>query len=66
MTLPQEAREGVMRAFLSILSERHPHVTWVPAGADSLAAELASLSEEMTAEDQVAPTGATRPLLSTV
>jgi hypothetical protein len=26
--LPQEAREGIMRAWLAILQERHPGVVW--------------------------------------
>jgi hypothetical protein len=29
MTLPREARDGLMRAWLEILRERHPDVTWV-------------------------------------
>jgi hypothetical protein len=33
MSLPPEARAGLMRAWLAILSERHPHLTWVEAGA---------------------------------
>ena len=28
--IPAEAREGLQRAWLAILSERHPSVTWVP------------------------------------
>jgi hypothetical protein len=28
--LPREAREGLMRAWLEILRERHPGVSWVP------------------------------------
>ena len=28
--LPREAREGLMRAWLEILRERHPGVTWLP------------------------------------
>jgi hypothetical protein len=28
--LPREAREGIMRAWLQILSKRNPDVTWVP------------------------------------
>jgi hypothetical protein len=31
-TLPREARDGLMRAWLKVLSDRHPNVTWVPAG----------------------------------
>jgi hypothetical protein len=28
--LPLEAREGLMRAWLKVLHDRHPQVTWVP------------------------------------
>jgi hypothetical protein len=28
--LPGEARDGLMRAWLQILREKHPGVTWVP------------------------------------
>jgi hypothetical protein len=28
--LPREAREGLLRVWLQLLSERHPGVTWVP------------------------------------
>ena len=33
--LPGEARAGLMRAWLAILSERHPHVTWIPVEPES-------------------------------
>lgn len=29
--LPPEARDGLMRAWLHILKQRHPHLTWIPA-----------------------------------
>jgi hypothetical protein len=29
--LPRDAREGLMRAWLEILRDRHPNATWVPA-----------------------------------
>jgi hypothetical protein len=29
--IPREAREGLMRAWLSVLADRHPEVLWVPA-----------------------------------
>jgi hypothetical protein len=29
--LPREARDGLMRAWLEILRERHPGISWVPA-----------------------------------
>lgn len=28
--IPREARDGMMRAWLEILRERHPGVSWVP------------------------------------
>lgn len=28
--LPREARDGLMRAWVAILHERHPNVTWLP------------------------------------
>jgi hypothetical protein len=28
--LPREARDGIMRAWLEILCERHPGVNWLP------------------------------------
>jgi hypothetical protein len=28
--IPREAREGLMRAWVAILRERHPEVTWIP------------------------------------
>jgi hypothetical protein len=31
--LPREARDGIMRAWLQILRERHPDVSWV-VGSD--------------------------------
>lgn len=33
--LPREAREGLMRAWLELLKERHPTVTWIPATAET-------------------------------
>ena len=29
--IPSEARDGLMRAWLDILRERHPEVAWIPA-----------------------------------
>ena len=29
-TIPAEARAGLMRAWLEILRERHPQLTWLP------------------------------------
>jgi hypothetical protein len=31
--LPREARDGLMRAWLKVLSDRHPHITWLPEHA---------------------------------
>ena len=38
--LPWEARAGLMRAWLAILRERHPNVTWLPADRTALAVTL--------------------------
>jgi hypothetical protein len=50
--LPREAREGLMRAWLEILHERHPQTSWVvaetareddsPTNAQNETAELAA------------------------
>lgn len=32
--IPREAREGLLRVWLTVLSERHPGVTWVPSAAN--------------------------------
>jgi hypothetical protein len=34
--LPREARDGIMRAWLEILRQRHPNVTWIAAQEDEL------------------------------
>ena len=42
--LPGEARDGIMRAWLEILRERHPCVSWIP------------VADTMTCEDERPPT----------
>jgi hypothetical protein len=32
--LPREARDGLMRAWLEILRQRHPGVTWITANEE--------------------------------
>jgi hypothetical protein len=34
--IPREARDGLMRAWLEILREQHPDVTWLPLEDASL------------------------------
>ncbi len=34
-TLPREAREGLMRAWLELLKDRHPGVNWISASAEA-------------------------------
>jgi hypothetical protein len=34
--IPREARDGLMRAWLEILREQHPNVTWLPLEDASL------------------------------
>jgi hypothetical protein len=43
--LPLEARDGLMRAWLEILRERHPHVAWIPASAEQDRSPPASTNE---------------------
>ncbi len=28
--IPREARDGLMRAWIAVLQQRHPEVTWIP------------------------------------
>jgi hypothetical protein len=38
--LPREARDGLMRAWLQLLRERHPDVTWVPVEQETAGSGL--------------------------
>jgi hypothetical protein len=50
--IPREARDGLMRAWLAILKDRHPDVTWI-------AQEAKAVAEPVTgAADQVEPVAA--------
>lgn len=44
--LPGEARDGLMRAWLQILHERHPNVTWVPATQERCGDNGAPLAQQ--------------------
>jgi hypothetical protein len=41
----REARDGIMRAWLEILRERHPDVTWIPTPDESGSPQSVSASE---------------------
>jgi hypothetical protein len=48
--IPAEARAGLMRAWLEILKERHPEVTWVAQDTppeEETAVEHVSLFEDL-------------------
>ncbi len=50
MKIPTEARQGLLRAWLEILKERHPEVTWVAQDAppeEETAVEPVSLLEDL-------------------
>jgi hypothetical protein len=51
--LPREAREGLMRAWLKVLSDRHPNVTWVPVSHQEVTQRSAELLR-MAERDQLA------------
>lgn len=44
--LPREARDGLMRAWLDLLRQRHPGVTWIRVDTASLTHEERSDREE--------------------
>jgi hypothetical protein len=48
--LPREAREGLMRAWLKILSDRHPQVTWVPVSNEPVTARSVEPAQTGTRE----------------
>jgi hypothetical protein len=43
--LPREARDGLMRAWLGVLRDRHPQVTWVAVDRQE-GEQATSLGEE--------------------
>jgi hypothetical protein len=46
MTLiPREARDGLMRAWLEILRERHPGVAWIPTSDERSSSPSVSTPE---------------------
>ena len=47
--LHREARDGLMRAWLELLRERHPGVTWIPVGANTRTRDEESDGEEVKA-----------------
>ncbi|MBA2708911.1 MAG: hypothetical protein H0U59_13990 [Gemmatimonadaceae bacterium] len=47
--LHREARDGLMRAWLELLRERHPGVTWTPVGADKKTPDGATEGKEVKA-----------------
>jgi hypothetical protein len=56
-TIPREARDGLMRAWLEILRERHPDVTWLPL------ADGSPYDDEDTSSAPVSPEAATPVLV---
>jgi hypothetical protein len=46
--LPREAREGLMRAWLDVLRERHPELTWIAAEGVEQEEERRSASDAPT------------------
>jgi hypothetical protein len=44
--LPREAHDSLMRAWLEILRERHPDVSWVPARQECSGNQEVPLSHE--------------------
>ena len=51
---PLEAREGLMRAWLKVLHDRHPQVTWVPVSHNNQATDNDAQPVQITQRDQLA------------
>jgi hypothetical protein len=50
--LPREARDGLMRAWLEILKERHPEVSWITR--DDISVEELAIDSSEQAESMAA------------
>jgi hypothetical protein len=50
-TLPREARDGIMRAWLAILREKHPEFTWIAVEQESSESESLSSSDSSGISD---------------
>jgi hypothetical protein len=48
--LPREARDGLVRAWLEILRDRHPEVSWIAADTAETAVSSASREEQPNAQ----------------
>jgi hypothetical protein len=51
--LPREARDGLVRAWLEILRDRHPEVSWIAADTAETAVSSASREEQPNAQAPV-------------
>lgn len=49
--LPREARDGLMRAWLKVLHDRHPQVTWVPASLNTVTDDGVRLAQTAQLEE---------------
>lgn len=47
--LPREARDGLMRAWLELLREQHPGVSWIRVGADNTTRDEKTHGKEVKA-----------------
>jgi hypothetical protein len=55
--IPHEARDGLMRAWLAILQERHPNVSWIPV-TETPPEPAPSTSRAETTDQPTAPMAA--------
>lgn len=46
-SIPREAREGLMRAWIALLQQRHPGVVWVPVESADITVEAHCGREEL-------------------
>ena len=52
--LPGPAREGLMRAWLKVLADRHPDVTWIPVTDKQVPAPNPEPDDSGTTFDELA------------
>lgn len=50
--VPRQAREGLMRAWIAVLHERHPNVTWVAVEASATRDTVGEENNALASADQ--------------
>ena len=54
-SIPRQARDGIMRAWLAILSEKHPQYTWIATEPKSPEDESVTFADSRSTSGAVVP-----------